>query len=304
MFLLGLSLCLISFLLLAALVYLTRDIGREHLFLSLHFKKTVLDLSFLEDKILSLPFLSLCDNYLGKNQLAKLLLPSVLIALVAIFVLGPLLAGPSLGLLLGLVIALAYISRLFLHSYIRFRDSLLSQIERLLSSIRNNLSAGMTLDYAVNETASLTMDEPIASDLASFLVLAEANFLDNFPSWFSSLSKKFKIASLAKSAQLLGLELHYSNNQEEAFMDAAKTVANALRVNKKQKSTLNITLFTLDFMVLAFLALLFYVIPSFATSEDLSWWQSPGRFVVLFQSGLLIWLAYFVTLFLAFRRQA
>ncbi len=244
------------------------------------------------------------DLYLGRNSILKLLIFSSLVLACSCLFLGPILVKGSLGLCLGLIIALAYIARFVLQLYVSFRDSLLAQIERVLLSIRNNLSSGMTLDYAVNDAALTNTEEPIASDLRNFLIIAETNFLEAFPSWLESLRRKFHLNSLAKSARLLSLELHFTNNQEEAFMDAVTAVDNSILVNKKQRSTLNISLFTLDFMVLVFFLVLFYVIPSFAVNSELNWWHSSERSLVVFQAAAILWGAYLLTVFLAIRRQA
>ncbi len=307
MFLLGLSIVVLALVALLLALYLSPNLRRQHPLLRVGARffatnEFILCANRLKSFLISERF-DFLDSYLGKNALLKLAAPSLLFLALGLFVLGPILVGPSLGLVLGLLIALAYISRLILHCYLVFRDSLLAQIERVLLSIRNNLSAGMTLDYAVTDVAIVSKDEPVSSDLRGFLQRAETNFLESFPSWLDTLRHKFHLRSLAKSSQLLGLELHYTNNQEEAFLDAVNSVHNSLSTNKKQRSTLTITLFTLDFIVLAFFAVLFYIIPSFTLNSDLSWWQSAERPWVVFQSGLLIWGAYLLTIVVALRRQ-
>lgn len=308
MFFLGLSLSVAALLLLVFLLYLSPDLRRQHPLLRSGARflanSEMLQLANKLRSYLGSAQFSSLDNYLGASSLLRMIIPILLVLALAALVLGPVLAGPVLGMILGLIIAAAYIARIILHMYINFRDQLLAQIERVLLSIRNNLSAGMTLDYAVSETAKLSCEEPVASNLKNFLVLTETNFLDSFPSWLDDLRRKFHLKSLAKSSQLLGLELHYTNNQEEAFMDAVNAVNNSLRLNKKQRSTLNITLFTLDFLVIAFLVVLFYVIPSFTVGVDLNWWQSTQRPWIIFQSGLVIWGAYLLAVLIAIRRQA
>jgi hypothetical protein len=308
MFLLGLSISFTALLVLVFLLFLSPDLRRQHPLLRSSAKflasEEVVQLAAKVKAYFSSPKFAVLDNFLGASSALRIITPLLLLISLGALVIGPMLAGPKLGLVLGLVIATTYTARIILHMYINFRSLLLAQIERVLLSIRNNLSAGMTLDYAVNETAKVTNDEPIATDLKNFLVIAETNFLESFPAWLDALRRKFHLRSLAKSAQLLGLELHYTNNQEEAFMDAVNTVNNSLRVNKKQSSTLNITLFTLDFMVLAFFAVLFYVIPAFTSTGDISWWASAERPWVIFQAGLLVWGAYLLAVVVALRRQA
>ncbi len=308
MFLLGLSLVLLGLLALLLLLYLSPDIRRQHPLLRTNARffashELLLFSNRIRSFLLSAKF-SFLDSYLGKNALLRLVLPSLIILLLSVCILASILVGPSLALILGLLISVAYISRIVLHMYLVFREKLLAQIERILMNIRNNLSAGVTLDYAVINVAGNTIDEPIATDLRNFIVVAETNFLETFPTWLDTLRRKFHLEALGKSSQLLGLELRYTNNQEDAFLDAVNAVHDSQSTNKQQRSTLNITLFTLDFIVIAFLAVLFYVIPSFALNAELNWWQSSERSWILFQSGLVVWGAYLLTVLLALRRQA
>jgi|GEM_PF-2513190 len=308
MFLLGLSLALLALGALLLLLYFSPDLRRQHPILragakSLASEELLRVVARIKNFLLSRRF-SFLDSYLGANALLRLAVPVLFIFILAIFVIAPILVGPNLALFLGLLIAAAYIARVALQMYLVFRDKLLAQIERVLLSIRNNLSAGMTLDYAVMNVAATNNEEPIASDLRGFIVVAETNFLESFPAWLDTLRRKFHLLSLGKSAQLLGLELHYTNNQEDAFLDAVNAVHNSLSTNKKQRSTLNITLFTLDFLVLAFFAVLFYVIPGFTMGSELSWWHSLERPWVVFQAAAVIWGAYLITVLVALRRQS
>jgi hypothetical protein len=307
MFLVALSIVVLALVALLVALFLSPNLRRQHPLLRvgarLFASNEILHIANRFKSFLISERFHVLDSYLGQNALLRLVAPSLLFLALGLLVIGPILVGPKLGLVLGLLIGLAYVSRLILHCYLVFRDSLLAQIDRVLLSIRNNLSAGMTLDYAVTDVAIVSHDEPIASDLRGFLQRAEVNFLESFPSWLDTLRHKFHLRSLAKSSQLLGLELHYTNNQEEAFLDAVNSVHNSLSTNKKQRSTLTITLFTLDFIVLAFFAVLFYVIPSFTLSSDLSWWNSADRPWVIFQSGLVIWGAYLLTIAVALGRQ-
>lgn len=255
---------------------------------------------FLDDKF---DFLA---NVIGAGSFIKLFLPSVSITLFCCFVAGPLLTNATLGPLLGILISLAYISRIFFCYAGKFREKLLSQLERILITIRGNLSTGMTLDYAVNEAMQYNLDLPLGPHLANFVKLSETNFIENFPGWLLSVQKSFKLKELAKSAQLLSLELTHTSNQEQAFMNAAISVADRSMSNKKQKNILNITFFTLDFMSLCFLGLLFFIIPGLSSGleQNIDWWHSSGRPVTVCQSAAVIWGAYLGTVSIALWRQS
>jgi hypothetical protein len=258
-------------------------------------------LELLEAELLeSLPEL---NNFIGKGIVTKLVIPSFVILLLSIIFLGPILTNASLGLILGLIISLAYSLRLLYHLSSNFRSKLLNQIERVLVSIRNNLSTGMTLDYAVANTLKFNQDYPLGPNLARFIKLSETNFIENFPLWLKGLERTFRLKELGRASQLLKLELAYTTNQEEAFVNAAEQVASRIKVNDKQKNTILMTFFTMDFMVLAFLAILFLIIPNISYDPALSWWQSESRPLVVFISALVVWSAYLVTVALTLWRQ-
>ncbi|MDA0771627.1 MAG: hypothetical protein O3C63_01655 [Cyanobacteria bacterium] len=258
-------------------------------------------LAELEQELFSsLPHLS---NYIGKGVVLKFVLPALFITVVSIVFIGPLLTNPGLGLLLGLIIAAAYLARLFYHNSSSFRSKLLSQLERVLMSIRNNLSTGMVLDYAVANTLKFNNEYPLGPKLAKFIKVSETNFIENFPLWLKSLEQNFRLRELARASQLLKLELTHTSNQEEAFINAAANIAERISLNQKQKNIIMITFFTMDFMVIAFLAVLFFVIPGISFNPNLSWWDSESRVFVVFISSLVIWSAYLLTVLITLWRQ-
>ena len=231
--------------------------------------------------------------------------PVIFISLVSVLVLGPLLTNFYYGILLGLVISCAYSFRIFFHLAQNFREELLSQIENILRQIRNHLSSGASLDYALNLVRSQVLQiKPIGKELNKYLKSIESNFFDAFPQWLYSLKAKYQLADLGDSAQLLALELKYTNNQEQAFLNAINSLANRIVTNKKNQNLIAITFLSLDFMVLAFLAVIFYVIPSFSLGLENSWWESSRRILVIFISGLILWFCYLITIFIALRRLA
>ena len=243
---------------------------------------------------------SFLGSYIGASSVSKLFILMLPVAFLGCILLGPYLTNQSLGVFLGMVITAAYVSRIFFHMSVGFRTMLLSQLERILTSIRNNLSTGMTLDYSVNECLKYNTDAPLGPHLNSFIKLSEANFIEKFPLWMHNVQRMFRLNELAQSAQLLKLELMYNSNQEQAFMNAAELVSNRQKQNKKQFNTIYVTFFTLDFMTLAFMGVIFYVIPSF----NASWWTSPERPMVIFFTALIIWGAYAMTVLISLWRQS
>ena len=242
------------------------------------------------------------SKLIGKKLLVKFAIPLVIIFSLATLVVGPYLAGYKYGIALGLVIFLAYALRLSYHLISKFRSTILEQIERVLTSIRNNLSSGQVLDYAVNYTAANSKFEPIGIHLNNFIKNNNINLLEAFPEWLKIIEKEYRISELTKFAQLLELELKHNSNQEEAFINTVQCITEKNSQNKKQKNTINITFLTLDFMVLAFLGVVFFVIPQLSFNSDINWWQSERRTLVIFASSLVIWLAYSSTIFISFRR--
>jgi Flp pilus assembly protein TadB len=241
--------------------------------------------------------------YLGDRISFKFLMPSLLIFFFSCAFIAPLLTSIKFSIPLGLIISLAYISRLFYSHQVNFRSKLLRQLERILRSIRNNLSTGMTLDYAVTSTIKYSQEKPLGQELKAFIKLSDTNFLENFPKWLLRLKKTFGLKELNKSAQLLSLELKYNTNQEEAFLNAVNQIADRISWNDKQKSTVAMALFTMDFMVLMLFAVLFFVIPNISANLDNSWWDSDRRVIVVFISASVVWLCYLVTTLIMIWRQ-
>lgn len=242
---------------------------------------------------------------LGKRLFAKFYIPVIVIAVLSIVVLGPLLTSVSLGIVLGSVITLAYVLRIYYHLAANYRTKLLSQIERILRAIRNQLSSGTTLDYAVVSVLHyLRNEEPIGMELARFINASDANFLETFPQWLNLLRQKYKLHELSEAAQLLGLELKFSNNQEHAFLIAIDAINARQALNRRSQNTIFVTFLSLDFMVLAFFGVLFYVIPSFAINAELNWWLTERREWIVFVSGMVLWLAYSITVAIMTRRLA
>lgn len=242
------------------------------------------------------------SKLIGKKLLIKFVIPLVIIFSLATLVIGPYLAGYRYGVVLGLVIFLAYGLRLSYHLISKFRTKILEQIERILTSIRNNLSSGQVLDYAVNYTAVNSKFEPIGSHLNSFIKNNNINLLEAFPDWLKVIEREYRISELSNFAQLLELELKHNSNQEEAFINTVQCITERNSQNKKQKNTINITFLTLDFMVLAFLGVIFFIIPQLSFNPEINWWQSGRRTLVIFASSLVIWLAYSSTIFISFWR--
>jgi hypothetical protein len=246
-----------------------------------------------------LPFLS---KYLGEDSTFKFTVLSFLLIILCSFCAGPFLTDACLGPMLGLLIASAYIMRIFFHLSLSFRIKLLGQLERILLSIRNYLSTGMTLDYSVYETAKHNQEAPLGPNLLRFIKVADSNFVEKFPAWLKSVRKLYRIQELSESAQLLSLELAYTNNQEQSFLNAASAAVARNKANKQQRNILSISFFTLDFIVFCFLGTLFFIIPEF-NSGDAAWWNSPERTKVVFLTSALIWGLYAASILIALRRR-
>lgn len=240
---------------------------------------------------------------IGDKVFTRLFVPVLIIFLLALLVIAPLLTNVQFAVPLALIITMAYGSRVYYSLKTNFRSKVLLQLERILRAIRNNLSTGMTLDYAVNNAIKFNMEKPLGPHLQKFIKVSETNFLENFPKWLLSIKQIFKINELAKSSQLLALELKYSTNQEEAFLNAVSQVSDRISANRKQKNTVLLAMFTMDFMVIALFAALFFVIPNISMTTEISWWDSARRPLIVFISAAVVWFAYFITVFIMLRRQ-
>lgn len=258
-------------------------------------------------------FLDHFDNYileknpelnklLGGNLTIKLFIPLTLLFSFSILILGPSLSGIKFGPILGLIIFIAYSSRLIYHLLSKQRSKLFGELARILTAIRNNLSTGQSLDYAVNQSINNKNSSTISDNLANFIRTNNSNLIQSFPGWLNLIEKQYRISHLAKYSQLLALELKHNNNQEEAFINAVELIDEKQEQNKKQKNTIQITFITLDFMVLAFLGVIFFVIPGLSFSDEIKWWESQRRELVVFISGTVLWLCYLLTIFTKFWR--
>lgn len=238
----------------------------------------------------------------GKNLSSTLFIPLLGIFCFALIVLGPYLAGFRYGLILGFAIFAAYGLRLCYHRASKHRSSLLEEIERILISIRNSLSTGQSLDFALNQYSNQKSNKPIHAELCNFVRNSNLNLIQSFPNWLKSLESLYAIPHLGRFSQLLSLELKHNTNQEEAFINASKLLDDKQRQNKKQKNTIAVSFLTMDFMVFIFLGMVFFVIPGLNFSTESNWWQSSRRELTLFVSGSILWLAYSITVFISFWR--
>ena len=244
-------------------------------------------------------------NKLGEGYYGRFFVPALLISFVSLMFLGPLLTNYYYGIFLGSIIAGAYCLRIFFHQAQNFRETLLIQTENILRQIRNHLSSGASLDYALNLVKAQTQDlRPIGQDLIKFLQAVESNLFEAFPQWLIMLKNRYNLNEISDSAQILSLELKFTNNQEQAFLTAITAISSRIAFNKKTQNLISLTFLSLDFMVLAFLAVIFYVIPSFALDLEPSWWESSRRILVVFISALALWACYLITIFIALRRLA
>ncbi len=241
------------------------------------------------------------NKYIGQDFKTYFLLISFFLLLIS-FNIAIYLSNKSLGILLGMLIFTAYQTRLLYHSTSRIRNLVLEQLSRLLLNIRNNLSTGMTLDYAVQNSAEyFQKTKPIGQDLVSFIRISENNLFKTFPVWLKNLSKHYKLAELQYSAQILDLELRFNSNQEEAFQNSHNDINLRIANNKKQKNTIFISFLTLDLMILSFLGIIFYIIPSISHNDAHTWWDSASRPWINFITGLLLWGAYLLTVIISYR---
>lgn len=255
---------------------------------------------FIEDSFeQNLPFI---ERFIGAKYVLSFIFPSLLI-FIAFLALGQILTSKILGIILTAVFSLAYISRIFLHLSINHRKKILSQLNRVCLSIRNYLSTGMVMDKAILETINHNEEKPIGRLLKNFIKLSESDLIEKFPLWFSGMEKLFFIPELSNSRQLLSLELKYNHNQEDAFLNAALYIQQKEKWIKKQSNFLNIALIVLDFLVLAFLGLLFFIIPNLSINPKLNWWLSSERPLVVFYSAFLIGFIYLVAVIFGLRRQ-
>ena len=242
-------------------------------------------------------------NYIGKDQIVILAFSSLSFLVFFCLVFSPFLVGAQYSIILGIIIASAYILRLFYHLSSGFRQKVIAQLNRIFNTLKNHLSAGMTLDQAIVVSLNSQIQEPMASEIKDFVSLSGANIIRDFPSWLIYIKNTFCLDSLAKPAQLLLLELKHTRNQEQAFSYLSKSISAIVARNKKQSGIVNITLITMDFMTAFYLLVMFYVLPSLAT-DTTNWWISTERPFLIFLCSAALWLSYGIVVALMIWRRA
>jgi len=238
----------------------------------------------------------------GDKVFFKLLLPSFLVIIFSSAFIAPMLTKDYFVSILAPLISMAYIFRNFYHHSTKFKELLLNDLERIFQLIRNNLSSGTTIDYALNFTISNSPKSLILDDLKSFININQRNILEYFPLWFKSLEKKYNLMDLAGASQLLALQLKFNNNQEEAMILATENIAQTLSNRKQQKNTILVAFISLDFFVIMFFAVLFWVLPNLSSTIGQSWWTSNERPLVVFASAAILWAIYTLVVFCCWRR--
>lgn len=242
------------------------------------------------------------SNLIGVNIFLCLILPSIVILLLSVFLFGPFLAGAFGGPIIGVVIAAVYVARIYYYLFSRFREQTLFQLEKILMLMSTNLSSGMAFDNAIVQASKVYHAPPIGLSLQSFIQINHSNLVAMFPSWLLALKVEYGLADIDQATQLLQLELEHTTNQEAALANAASSISRRIKLNQRQANTVNISLITMDILVLLFLLILFYVIPSISAA-DIDWWQTERRQWVVGISASLLWLSYLSVLAINLWRQ-
>jgi hypothetical protein len=227
---------------------------------------------------------------------------TLFISLSSYFLFAKTITDVSHAFILTLIISLS-LSYRFLNLFNKqFRSQLSKEIQGLTFSIQTQLAKGATLDQACKEVFLNSNQEILANDIKFFLDHHASNISEKLPEFYIGLSHKYRTPYLALPAQILNLELHYSQNQASAFEAAYDYFSACDKNREKLKSVTGIIFLTMDCMLVIYLIIIFGILPSLNLGPN-SWWQSSERSIEMFYCSALFWSAYLISTILISKKE-
>ncbi|MFM7457201.1 MAG: hypothetical protein ACKO3R_00870 [bacterium] len=204
--------------------------------------------------------------------------------------------------ILTLIISISLSYRLLNFFNKQFRREFSCEIQSITFSIQTQLAKGATLDQACKEVLGNNNQGILAADIKFFLDHHASNISEKLPEFYIGLSHRYRRAYLALPAQILSLELNYSQNQATAFEAAYDYFSACDKNREKLKNTTGVIFLTMDCMLLIYLIIIFGILPSLNLGPD-SWWQSSERTVEMFYCSALFWSAYLISTVLISKKE-
>ena len=224
-----------------------------------------------------------CGNFFfTKKELFHLyLILTLAVSVSSYFLFAKAITNGFYAFILTLIISVSLSYRLLNFFNKQFRSQLSCEIQSITFSIQTQLAKGATLDQACKEVLENNNQGILAADIKFFLDHHASNISEKLPEFYIGLSHRYRTAYLALPAQILSLELNYSQNQATAFEAAYDYFSLCDKNREKLKNTTGIIFLTMDCMLIIYLIIIFGILPSLNLGPD-SWWQNSERIVEMF----------------------
>lgn len=245
-----------------------------------------------------------CGNFFfTKKELFHLyLILTLAVSVSSYFLFAKAITNGFYAFILTMIISISLSYRLLNFFNKQFRSQLSCEIQSITFSIQTQLAKGATLDQACKEVLGNNNQGILAADIKFFLDHHASNISEKLPEFYIGLSHRYRTAYLALPAQILSLELNYSQNQATAFEAAYDYFSACDKNREKLKNTTGVIFLTMDCMLVIYLIIIFGILPSLNLGPD-SWWQSSERTVEMFYCSALFWSAYLISTILISKKE-
>jgi hypothetical protein len=245
-----------------------------------------------------------CGNFFftQKELFHLYLLLTLVISVSSYFLFAKAITNSFYAFVLTVIISVSLSYRLLNFFNKQFRSQLSCEIQSITFSIQTQLAKGATLDQASKEVLENNNQGILASDIKFFLDHHASNISEKLPEFYIGLSHRYRTAYLALPAQILSLELNYSQNQATAFEAAYDYFSVCDKNREKLKNTTGIIFLTMDCMLVVYLIIIFGILPSLNLGPN-SWWQSSERLIEMFYCSALFWSAYLISTILISKKE-
>jgi len=207
------------------------------------------------------------------------------------------------SLLVSLLIFLSCNLRLLNIFHQSFKKQLHKEIQSLTFAMQTQLNKGLSLDQACHAVfqSSSTL-KILRNDIENFMKQHSSNIPSKFSEFYISLAHKYRSQYLSIAAQILDLELSYTQSYASAFENTYTHFSLSERNREKVKNTIFTIFITMDFMSLIYLIIIFLILPNLNLGDS-SWWQSNSRPLEMFKSSILFCLAYLTAIILITKKE-
>lgn len=184
-----------------------------------------------------------------------------------------------------------------------FKKQLHLEIQSITFAMQTQLNKGLSLDQACHAVFQHPSNLKILkNDIENFMKQHASNIPRKFSEFYISLATKYRSHYLSLAAQILDLELSYTQSHASAFENTYEHFSLMERNREKIKNAIFTIFLTMDFMFLIYLIIVFIILPSLNLGDN-SWWQSNSRPIEMFKSSTLFCLAYLIAILLISKKE-